>query len=525
MSSPQVGASTQELVSRDVSSKDGVAEALKSKRRSLDQEIDDFKVRKDEEFRRYEEELRREATAGPTQQGSGGTASNGMQTTVERASRTRSKHSKPESNPASAFESISSCRRDDLSNFNSYQPATPPLTSASTKAPNHLDGERELELRSLFTPSYLSFFESRSTNNPGSTSISHNTFADRPTPFIALSSIHTHRQHLRHSATSPLSSSLTTLPSTIYNSTSAPQSSSAPRPQLAESRASSSPLSRNLRSSLRSPERPPREPKHVLFSIDNMVMSPSSSPLVKRDSAGATELRKKKGNKGGDSGSGRGSASMDVEEIQGAGAEGVVEGSRRRRKKKTSSAVEELSSTTEQPSAVAESSAAGAVAGAAAGGPVSAPTPAPNVPESKPEPTPEPETVHSPLRSVPFAQPTPTPTSRTASFSRSYRDLIEPTVVPATADLEADEFDSAAGADPLFDFDDDAAVSGTAAAAAEEEEEQEEVEEEQVMSEGKGKGKAWDGVSEDEDDDDDDESSSGTGSLPIEIRLPGRRHG
>ena len=498
----------EEPPSQDASSQDRLTGALKSKRKSLDQEIDDFKARKDEEFRQYEEELSNEVRAESAQQVSDGTASRGTRMIVKKASDTRLKCSRPESNRPSAAEAIGSHRRDDLSNFNSYQPATPPLTSASTKAPSQLDGERELELRSLFTPSYLPLFESRAgPNNHARTS----TSTDDPNPSTASTSIPASCEQSHQHSTNPLSSTLTTLPSTVYDPTSTPQSDRAPRPQLAERRASSSPSGGNLRSSLRSPERPPRERKHVLFSIDNKVMSPSSSPLAQR-SGGPGEPRKKKGSKGGgggESGIGEGGS--------GAGAEGVAEASRKRKKKKAPSAAEEQPTTNTESNAEAEASTAAA----------RAPATIPILPSASEGPgtDPDAETETAPHerqapRVIPLAQPKLVSPSQ-ASFPRSYRDLIEPTVAPTAAELAADEFDGAAGTDPLFDFDEDNddIGRGAAASASAASEEHEPAEKEQ----GKGKGKVRSGGTGEGDED--EVPSPGAGSLPIEILRPGRSGG
>ena len=244
-------------------------DALSRKRNSLDQEIEHFKALKESEFRAYEEELR---TQVEDQQGISTTIkANDTEPIVERGFRpngttrpmTTNKNTSPFgtqqslSKHSTLFQSLTASKQDQSSN-----PMPVPGGDGSGKE------EREMELRSLF-PSFLPLLE-----NPQS----HSSTSQ---------SRYSHRKSL--SAQLNLSSSLTMLPSTTYGGHSPVQSSSAPRPSLGNRRSSSSPTGGSLRSSLRqpkSPEQGPREAKHVLFSIDNVVMSPSSSPEIRRGEHG-----------------------------------------------------------------------------------------------------------------------------------------------------------------------------------------------------------------------------------------------
>ena len=246
-----------------------VKEALCRKRNSLDLEIEQFKALKESEFRAYEEELRRQTE--------GRLSSNvpvkdsGTGPTVERGFKPNGTGRPSATNQTTASFGIQqpSPRHTVLSQQLAAASQGPSKDSIPKFDEKHQGKkEREMELRSLF-PTFLPLLESTRSNST-------------PSP-----SLHSHRRSL--SAQSNLSSSLTTLPSTTYGGHSPVQSSSAPRPSLGDRRSSSSPTAGSLRSSLRqpkSPEQGPREAKHVLFSIDNVVMSPSSSPVLQRGRPG-----------------------------------------------------------------------------------------------------------------------------------------------------------------------------------------------------------------------------------------------
>lgn len=138
--------------------------------------------------------------------------------------------------------------------------------------------EREEEFRGLFTPSYLPLLGSSPQNHkngPHRDSLAVSTAADQRTTL------------LRDSATT-LSSSAT-FPTSGFSTSTSPRifrqfSASVPGEQMSHHGRSSSHSEisiSSLRSSLRDP-RQPHSPKRVLFSIDNVVVSPSTSPIAQR---------------------------------------------------------------------------------------------------------------------------------------------------------------------------------------------------------------------------------------------------
>lgn len=146
--------------------------------------------------------------------------------------------------------------------------------------------EREDEFHGVFTPSYLPLLD-------GSTQ-KQKDWPGKPALKISIVP-RGRRSSLRNSATG--SSSASFPPSTMSASNSPPTtrhfSTSAPRQQASHPvrRSSSSDASAvRLRSSLRNPSQP-RSPKRVLFSIDNLVVSPSTSPETQKKSTTASKGR------------------------------------------------------------------------------------------------------------------------------------------------------------------------------------------------------------------------------------------
>ena len=267
-----------------------ILEALSRKRKELDEEIEIYKAKKDEEYKTYEHQILDHLEGhDPITHKSNGilVGDNGSN---------RHKH---EDHPKPEDEGNVLMKEEGLANQNPETTSQECIKEQDRNAPvrktaiNFSEAEaqrvdRELELHGLFTPAFLPLLEDSNRHSRynhksiASTSSNHRSAASMP---------------------SSLSTSLT-LPSTTYdplNSPTEPEArlpSSAPRPSFSNRRSSSrsdtSPGA-SLRSSLRQPKSPqqtPRERKHVLFSIDNIVMSPSSSPVAhrsKQTSPGAAE--------------------------------------------------------------------------------------------------------------------------------------------------------------------------------------------------------------------------------------------
>ena len=257
-----------------------VFEALDRKRKELDKQIADFKARKEEEYSTFERELRN------------GSQENAQDTRIDT---TRLQGADGGYGLRKRPSNISVQRANALANSEGTDPihdvgtlggarliGSSPPDSRTTRSPGSItpSHERDLAFRGVFTPNYLPLLESKHEQ-------SEITFVkDRP----GASPARTPSPVSRVSTTTSLSSSInlpsSTLQTSDYPPLSRPISSSLPRQKPAHGRRSSSKSDisiEGLRSSLRN-AKTPRSPKRVLFSIDNTVVSPSTSPVAQRSS-------------------------------------------------------------------------------------------------------------------------------------------------------------------------------------------------------------------------------------------------
>jgi len=257
-------------------------DALHKKRQSLDLEIERFKVLKDEEYRKFESELRKFIQDRVVNEETTREQSNG----APLVSQTQANHNGTgicrnfgEKSPTGTSmldrlrneDGVKTQKKDD----HKFPQVPVKSTEPEPGTPSH---EREIEFQGLFTPRYLPLLEGpnryskKDTNRPSSPPFEN--LADPP--------------NNRRESPTPLSSSAT-LPATRYSPLRSPLqspkfSNSAPRPQLKDLRRASwrSDTSlTSLRSSLKQPKSP-RSSKHVLFAIDNSVLSPNTSPVLER---------------------------------------------------------------------------------------------------------------------------------------------------------------------------------------------------------------------------------------------------
>ena len=272
--------------------------ALERKRRLLDLEITQFKALKDDEYTAYEGKLRSSLVEHPDElEGSPSSHSpvmlNGVDGNAESLNRRVDGASEGE-----LVEDLLESEDDrlielDVGRIDGGKVGIPETQSHrldwSKKFPAF---DRDFGPRDYFAPTYLPLLE-----KPRRVSI--NSPTAYPSAQLTLSS-HGYRtkSHLSSSAT---------LPSTPFDPLRSPPrtgpfSSSVPRPNALQGRGSTSrsDLSiTSLRSSLKRPQTP-RSSKHVLFAIDDHVLSPSTSPVARRKEsahppipfAGLTDLPK-----------------------------------------------------------------------------------------------------------------------------------------------------------------------------------------------------------------------------------------
>lgn len=274
-----------------------IVEALDRKRRDIAREIADFQAVKEKELIALEQQLRAAAKklidqehprqgAEPEQNGEGsplekaGELDQGQDSIAVIAAGLDSRGEKDLADISTQFR-----QPNDLPNGIAASGGTEPAKWApsSGAAESH---EREVEFHGLFTPSYLPLLDGSTRKDkdwPGK-------------PALKISIMPQGRRlSLRNSAS--VSSPASFPPSNISSSTSSPAtrrfSTSAPREEASHQgkRSSNPDLSpTRLRSSLRNPTQP-RSPKRVLFSIDDLVVSPSTSPEVQKRSNTAWKSR------------------------------------------------------------------------------------------------------------------------------------------------------------------------------------------------------------------------------------------
>ncbi|KAI4207467.1 MAG: hypothetical protein LQ346_000512 [Caloplaca aetnensis] len=288
-----------------------LAEALELRRKQIDREIAEYKAEKEKEFWKFEKRLRSEKRDNERQK------ILQCEREVEKANIKRrgskgQRHSHSESgqNGRGTSETVSKDTRANGVRFggateipqerDTGQKTRKSKDSGSQERPVH---EREVEFQGLFTPTYLPLLNGHHHDavNEGVSEGSVNEDAvKRPSATLTQDALEsaTHaskssKSDAAESRQKAMQSSAPTLPSAAAPmSGSAPLtladphhlSSSDPRKRSMSERRSSSRSDTSvssLRSSLRDPKHT-RSPKRVLFSIDNVVVSPSTSPAMQR---------------------------------------------------------------------------------------------------------------------------------------------------------------------------------------------------------------------------------------------------
>lgn len=258
-----------------------VSQVLQQKRAELEQEIADFASRKEDEFRSFERRYLHDFPERlKTWSSNADVLCSRINGHLQDPCRSAEKDALPWSNVLERDTQENSEKSALTANGGgslnqergmSSLPEQPRLPQALSFSQCH---ERELEFKGLFTPTYLPLL-----NAPRRSSSPRVEEAGR------VSAEKTAANETQQS-TAKFSSSATFPGTHIGSSPSPPHarpfSASVPKQPSHRRRTSSrSDMSISLRSSLRDPNQA-RSPKRVLFSLDNDVVSPSTSPIMHR---------------------------------------------------------------------------------------------------------------------------------------------------------------------------------------------------------------------------------------------------
>ena len=256
-----------------------ITEALERKRRQLDQEIADFKAGKEHEYREFERQLRDKSRE------------NGQQDALQIQRKRGRSRQKTAAAEASSTQKEDANRVQRETNIGETSQTGPSLdvedqiaTVPSNRSPASFMGlpdrpigalhEQEKDFRGLFTPSYLALVGGKHAGEGG-------RFKRllQP-PSLDSGDVSAARQN----TSALLSSSAEVVHPPMASPPLRPLSSSVPPEKPSHHRRDSSRSDASiasLRSSLRDPKQP-RSPKRVLFSIDDTLVSPSTSPIAQR---------------------------------------------------------------------------------------------------------------------------------------------------------------------------------------------------------------------------------------------------
>ncbi|KAL8910710.1 MAG: hypothetical protein Q9171_004003 [Xanthocarpia ochracea] len=266
-----------------------LAEALDLRRRQIDREIADFKVEKEKEFRKFEKRLRSEKRDTERLKILQCEREVDKATQKRRGSRDQlAIYSAHDLSPTGNAEAKDEATRSNGVRFSSaveipteddncrQTKERKGLTSGASAQDPQSSHEREVEFQGLFTPTYLPLLSGQHQDQRDHPLDHTSPRPDETSP--------TYEQTLLSAPAildcqGPISGSAPSTPAHPDH-----LSSSDPRKMSMAQRRSSSRSDTSvssLRSSIRD-RKQPRSPKRVLFSIDNVVVSPSTSPTIQR---------------------------------------------------------------------------------------------------------------------------------------------------------------------------------------------------------------------------------------------------
>ncbi|KAI4250407.1 MAG: hypothetical protein L6R40_000004 [Gallowayella cf. fulva] len=266
-----------------------LAEALVLRRRQIDREIAEFTADKEKEFRKFEKRLRSEKRdterqkilqcereldkANQKRRGSRGRPAVCPADEANRISDREDEHGRHRSSAVKFSGAVEIPSDNDTSEPRKEREKAKNGATSPDQQPSH---EREIEFQGLFTPTYLPLLSGHRQDRGGS---DPDTASSRPDDIPATDNPVLSSAPAVADFHSPISGRAPSSPAhPQYLSPSDPRKMSMAE-RRSSSRSDTSVSSR--RSSIRD-RKQPRSPKRVLFSIDNVVVSPSTSPTMRR---------------------------------------------------------------------------------------------------------------------------------------------------------------------------------------------------------------------------------------------------
>ena len=266
-----------------------LAEALELRRRQIARDIAEFKIEKDKEFRKFEKRLRSEKRdperlkilqcereVDKANQKRRASLDQLALYSADDLNTARDAGERDESIRSSGVRFSSAVEIPPDEHTRRQNEGTKKSTTDGSSQETQSYHEREMEFQGLFTPPYLPLLSGQRPDqqedpldvtfaNPDGISSTQEQTSSSGANF-------TGRQ-------GPFSDSAPSAPSHPHH----PSSSDPRKMSMSERRSSSrsDTSASSLRSSIRD-RKSPRSPKRVLFSIDNVVVSPSTSPVMQR---------------------------------------------------------------------------------------------------------------------------------------------------------------------------------------------------------------------------------------------------
>lgn len=255
-----------------------VDEILKEKRKEIDRDIAAFIAQKENEYTEFEKLL---WTHDEKSGGRGNLRDLNIAKYTEKVGESTESHEAPSNgdkphgfslSPTVTNVSLRSFPHKLAESFVPIDPGSPGNLGASEGTPTH---EREAEFQGLFTPSFLPLLDSSIRDHAHSPSKPPKSVDNQTISEAKSSSVQTSPSHLASSMTRPVYTASSSAPPDTYHASLTNTSQRGSPIRRSSSRSDMSIAS--PRSSLRDPKHP-RSSKRVLFSIDNVVVSPSTAP-------------------------------------------------------------------------------------------------------------------------------------------------------------------------------------------------------------------------------------------------------